>query len=375
MKIVFAGGGTGGHFYPIIAIAERVNKLVVEKKIVKCELYYFSTEPYDKSALYDNNITFKQITAGKWRRYFSIENFLDIPKIFIGIIQATIKLFLIYPDVVVGKGGYASFPTLFAARLLFIPVVIHESDTHPGRVNIWAKKFAKRVAVSYESSAQYFPKEKVAYTGHPVRTELIYSQKVGAHEYFGLSSSIQTVWFIGGSTGAEKINNIVLEALPHLVGKYQVIHIVGVNNMKIVEIEANAVLANNANKNRYKILPYLNILGMRMASGAADLVVSRAGSTIFEIAYWQLPSIIIPISKEVSHDQETNAFNYARTGACEVIEENNLSESVLFGEIDRILTHKNVYDSMVAGTKKFANKDGALEIAEEIINIAQSHEN
>lgn len=374
MKIVFAGGGTGGHFYPIIAIAERVNKLVVEKKIVKCELYYFSTEPYDKSALYDNNITFKQITAGKWRRYFSINNFLDIPKIIIGIIQATIKLFLIYPDVVVGKGGYASFPTLFAARILFIPVIIHESDTHPGRVNMWAKKFAKRIAISYESAAQYFPKDKVAYTGQPVRAEIIHPQVIGAHEYFNLSSQIKTVFIIGGSSGAEKINNVVLEALPNLLAKYQVIHVVGVANEKIMKIEADAILLNNPNKDKYKILPYLNVLGMRMAAGAADLIVSRAGSMIFEIAYWQKPSIIIPISKAVSHDQESNAFNYAKAGACIVMEEQNLSASIFYGEIDRILTHTEITTAMEEGTKKFAKQDGALVIAEEIINIAISHE-
>lgn len=374
MKIVFAGGGTGGHFYPIIAIAERVNKLVVEKKIVKCELYYFSTEPYDKSALYDNNITFKQITAGKWRRYFSVNNFLDIPKIIVGIMQATIKLFLIYPDVVVGKGGYASFPTLFAARILFIPVIIHESDTHPGRVNIWAKKFAKRIAVSYESAAIYFPKNKVAYTGQPVRTEIIHPQVIGAHEYFNLSSETKTVFIIGGSSGAEKINNVVLEALPNLLAKYQVIHVVGVANEKLMKIEADAILLNNPNKDKYKILPYLNILGMRMAAGAANLIVSRAGSTIFEIAYWQKPSIIIPISKAVSHDQESNAFNYAKTGACIVMEEENLSASIFYGEIDRILTHTEITKAMEEGTKKFAKQDGALVIAEEIINIAISHE-
>jgi UDP-N-acetylglucosamine--N-acetylmuramyl-(pentapeptide) pyrophosphoryl-undecaprenol N-acetylglucosamine transferase len=155
MKIVFTGGGTGGHFYPIIAIAEKVNQIIDRDKIVQAKLYYFSDDPYDKAALFDNGITFKQIPAGKMRVYFSVQNFFDMFKTFTGVVKAVFALFAIFPDVVVGKGGYSSFPTLLAARILGIPVVIHESDSYPGRVNVWAGKFARRVAVSFQEAAQY----------------------------------------------------------------------------------------------------------------------------------------------------------------------------------------------------------------------------
>ena len=143
MKIVFTGGGTGGHFYPIIAVAERVNQIIDDESIIGAKLYYLSDNPYDKEALFENSLTYQEINAGKMRTYFSLRNFLIYLKLF-GMISALFKVFLIYPDVVFGKGGYASFPTLLAAKILHIPVLIHESDSAPGRVNKWAGKFAKK---------------------------------------------------------------------------------------------------------------------------------------------------------------------------------------------------------------------------------------
>src|SRR3989344_5932004 len=149
MKIVFTGGGTGGHFYPIIAIAEEINTVVRERKLVNVRLYFFSNAPYDERALFENNIEFVRIRSGKWRRYFSLLNFFDLFKLSWGIAKSLIQLYLIYPDVVFSKGGYVSLPTVLAARVLGIPIVIHESDSRPGRTNLWAGKFAARIALSY----------------------------------------------------------------------------------------------------------------------------------------------------------------------------------------------------------------------------------
>ena len=161
MKIVFTGGGTGGHFYPIIAVVQKVNEIIDHEKIIGAKLYYISNSPYDKEMLFENGLLYEEVSTGKMRTYFSFKNFSDIFKIVFGIINATFKLFSIYPDVVFGKGGYASFPTILAARLLRIPVVIHESDSAPGRVNKWAGRFAKRVAVSFREAGEYFPRNKV----------------------------------------------------------------------------------------------------------------------------------------------------------------------------------------------------------------------
>jgi len=125
MKIVFTGGGTGGHFYPIIAVAQKVNQIIDKEKILQAKLYYISDSPYDKEMLFENGLAYEEVNAGKLRTYFSIKNFFDVFKTLAGIFAAVIKVYSIYPDVVFGKGGYASFPTLLAARILRIPVVIH----------------------------------------------------------------------------------------------------------------------------------------------------------------------------------------------------------------------------------------------------------
>ena len=375
MKIVFTGGGTGGHFYPIIAVAEEINNIAKEQKLLTPQLYYIAPEKYDARALYENGITFKKSPAGKIRRYFSIWNLIDKFKTIIGVIKATFQLFAIYPDVVFSKGGYASFPTVFAAKVLRIPVIIHESDAVPGRVNKWSGKFAEKIAVSYPEAVAYFDKDKVAFTGNPVRSDLFTLASEGAHEYLKLEKNIPTIFILGGSQGAKKINETLMEALPKLVDKYQIIHQTGKKNFEEIKSTTRIILEGTEYAHRYKAFGFLNTLAMRMSGGASDLVISRAGSgAISEIALWGLPSIIVPISKEVSHDQSKNAFTYARSGAAVVIEEKNFTPNLLISEIDRLLTDKILTKKMQDGAKEFAKPNAARKIAEGIIATALKHE-
>src|SRR3989338_8901713 len=194
MKILFTGGGSGGHFYPIIAIAEEVRRMAKEERLITPQLFFMSPEPYDKGLLFDNEITFIRVPTGKIRSYFSLRNALVLVRTAFGVLSAIITIFRIFPDVVVGKGGYGSFPALVAARLFNIPVFIHESDSVPGRVNRWAGKFAKRVAVSFPEAAHYFPKDKVAWTGQPVRAEIIKPAAPSeALEFFKFESNLPVI--------------------------------------------------------------------------------------------------------------------------------------------------------------------------------------
>jgi UDP-N-acetylglucosamine--N-acetylmuramyl-(pentapeptide) pyrophosphoryl-undecaprenol N-acetylglucosamine transferase len=375
MKIVFTGGGTGGHFYPIIAVAQKVNKIIDKENILGVKLYYISDSPYDKEMLFENGIIFEEVIAGKMRIYFSIKNFLDIFKMFFGSINAIFKMFTIYPDVVFGKGGYASFPVLFAARLLGIPVIIHESDSAPGRVNKWAGHFAKKVAVSFKEAASYFPVNTVAWTGQPIRVEIEHgAPKEEALQYFKLESNLPIVLILGGSQGAELINNTVLDALPRLIDSYQIIHQTGIKNFRTVKDQADVVLGANKNKLRYLPMPFLNPLDIKMAAGATTIVVSRAGSTLFEIASWGLPSILVPFAESNADHARKNAFNYARAGACSVIEEMNMSANILASEIERIANDDVVRERMIHSAKGFHKPDAAEKIAQAIIDMALSHE-
>ncbi|MEY2664567.1 MAG: hypothetical protein RIT04_375 [Candidatus Parcubacteria bacterium] len=380
MKIVFTGGGTGGHFYPMIAIVEAIRKHAQDRKIIPPKIYYFSTSRYNPRALFDNEIEFVQVPAGKIRRYFSILNFTDIFVTAIGIVKAIISLFSVYPDVVFGKGGYASFPTLFAARLLRIPVVIHESDSHPGRVNAWAAKFARYIALSYPDAADEFKKispktvERIAYTGNPIRDGIRLPLSNGAIEFLNLEEGVPCIMILGGSLGSAVINDAVIDSLPELVKTIQIIHQTGKKNFKEVSATAEVVLKDNPNASRYHAFEYLNDLAMRMSAGVSSVVVSRAGSTIFEIANWGLPSILIPLPEAISHDQTKNAFAYARTGACVVIAEHNLSSHILTAEIKKIIENKNTQDSMKSKTQAFRRPDAALALADALLAIGLEHE-
>ncbi len=375
MKIVFTGGGTGGHFYPIIAVAQKINQIIDRDNIVGAKLYYVSDSPYDKEMLFENRLLYEEINAGKMRTYFSFKNFSDIFKMFFGAINGIYKLFSIYPDVVFGKGGYASFPTILAARILRIPIVIHESDSVPGRVNKWAGRLALRVAVSFKETADYFPKNKVAWTGLPLRTEIEHpASRSEALQYFKLEKNLPVILILGGSQGAELINNAVLDALPKLVKNFQIIHQTGINNFKNVAAQAQIALDSSREKARYLPFAFLNPLAMKMAAGVATIVVSRAGSTLFEIASWGIPSIIIPITETNGDHQRKNAFSYAHSGACNVIEEMNITANILISEIERITGNKNIQDKMSRSALAFNKPDAAYKIARELVDIALSHE-
>ncbi len=378
MKIVITGGGTGGHFYPLMAVAESIQKQAREQKLLEPRIYYIGPNEYNPKELFDRGIEFIRVPAGKRRinakGFNKIKNIFDIFRMGIGCVVGFIRMFFLFPDVVFAKGGYTSFPALFAARILGIPVIIHESDSVPGRVNLWASKFAKRVAVSFKESAEYFDKAKVAYTGNPVRAELHNPLKIGAHEYLQLDPTMPVIGILGGSTGARKINDVLMECVRELILDYQIVHQTGKSNFEIVKGTSNLVLDGSSHPERYKPVDYLSTMSMRMLGGVADVIVSRAGSGLFEIALWGVPSVLIPIADSHGDHQRKNAFNYARAGACVVIEESNLTAQILINEVKKIINNREVHDKMAQSAKAFSRSDAADVIAHEVLNIALSHE-
>jgi len=149
MRIVLAGGGTGGHFYPLIAIAEAVEDIALERKLIEPELIYLGPAPFYRTALLEHDIRYEAAPAGRVRRYASILNVFDAFKTLWGIFRATLQLHRLYPDIVFSTGGFAAFPTLWAARRLQIPVVSYDADATPGRVSLWSAKFARWIGVAH----------------------------------------------------------------------------------------------------------------------------------------------------------------------------------------------------------------------------------
>lgn len=378
MTIAFTGGGSGGHFYPIIAIAEALKDLIREEHLIEPELYYLAPTPFDEKALFENSIAFVRIPAGKVRRYAALQNITDLFVTLRGIVAALIVLFRIYPDIVVSKGGYASVPTVLAAWILRIPVIIHESDAKPGRANLLAARFATKIAISFDSAARYFPEKvqgKIARTGIPIRKALMRVEAEGAEQYLELERGIPTILILGGSQGAVKINETVLSSLAELIAFANVIHQTGPANFKNVAAVGQVVLKDNPQKARYHPVNYLDQVSMQRVASVASIVVSRAGAnSIAEIGLWKKPAILIPIPESISHDQRMNAYAYAKTGAAIVLEENNLTPHLFVAEIQRITQDPGLAERMGNSAKGFTDPDAARILAREVLALALPHE-
>ena len=382
MRIVFIGGGTGGHFYPLIAIAEEINQNAWEHQMVQPKKYYLGPSPYDEKALYNTDIKFVYCPAGKVRRskdiLSKIKNFFSLFSIFFGSLKAIVTLLIIFPDVVFSKGGYASFPALIAARILRIPVVIHESDSVLGRVTKWSASFATHIAISYPEAEKYLHekhREKTALVGIPIRKQLRHNPNTNAYKLLQIDPKVKTVAILGGSSGAQFINENVLDALPSMLEKYQVVHQVGKKLYENTKRETDTILKTAKKIHTYRPIPFLDEFRMRALYTAADVIITRAGSgTLYEIAEWGIPAIVIPIREEVSHDQKKNAYAYARSAGGIVIEEQNLSPNLLLAQIDSVLGNSETCKQLSEKAKKFSKPGAAEKIAKLLTDILKSHE-
>ncbi|MEX0917559.1 MAG: UDP-N-acetylglucosamine--N-acetylmuramyl-(pentapeptide) pyrophosphoryl-undecaprenol N-acetylglucosamine transferase [Candidatus Paceibacterota bacterium] len=373
MRIVLVGSGTGGHFYPLIAIAESI-RAADRSNNTDTELFFVGPEPYNQDALDSQRISFVYCPAGKRRLYRSIRNYLDVGKTAFGFFVAFWRLLLLYPDVVMSKGGYTSVPVILAAWLLRIPIVIHESDAVAGRGNKLAAHFARYIAIAHDDAAAFFPKEKVALVGMPIRTSFFVQAK-DPYTPLGIPTDRPVVLVTGGSLGAERINNLILNSLDELLPFFTILHQTGPLHEEKIRKSAASLITDPALQSRYVAYGTLPADRMAMALDAAAIVIARAGSgTIFEIALKGKPSILIPIPEDISRDQRSNAYSYARSGAATVIEEQNLTDDLLVSEIRRILEDKTAYQDMQTAARNFTVPDAADKLADTLISIGKEHE-
>jgi UDP-N-acetylglucosamine--N-acetylmuramyl-(pentapeptide) pyrophosphoryl-undecaprenol N-acetylglucosamine transferase len=376
IRIGFTGGGTGGHFYPLIAVAEEIRHKYAGQDI---SLFNFGDSPYSAEDLKNNNIQFVKISSGKSRLYSSFSNFLDYFKVSWGVVQAMGKLAVVYPDVIFSKGGYVSFPVLVAARLLRIPVVAHDSDTICGRATIYAAKFAKIVCVAWPEGGEYLQKytridpSRIVYTGLPIRFGLNPNhprESYAFSEFNRFDPRIPTILIIGGSQGAENINNVVIKSLGQLLPNVQVIHQTGQANFERVKKLTDELLRDMPEKKSYIPVGTLSSDEIRNAYSMVSLVVSRGGSQMLEFFAYGLPSIVIPIPQDISRDQRSNSFAAMRRGASVVIEEKNLTSTILLSEIRRLVANPDLLTEMKEAAKKSARLDAAEQIADILLHIA-----
>ena len=382
MRIGLVGGGTGGHFYPLMAVAEILREKYDKQDL---HLYYFGPEKYNPAYLEANKIHFVHIPAGKNRLYSSGQNYLDIFKILRGIFWSMIKLPIYYPDVIFSKGGFTAYPVLFAAWILRIPVVEHDSDTVPGRVSLKFAKYSKLIAVGWSEGGKYFlntaqvKEEKIMDTGLPVRKVLnpMYKQEKTAEnqnkQFPFINKSLPLISILGGSQGSLIINEAIEAALPQILPFAQVIHQTGKEGFHVTKQSTDKLLEKLESKKNYYCQDFFNEPQIREIYENSTLIVMRAGSQILETFMWGVPTILIPIKEEVSRDQTSNAFSAMRRGAAIVIEEKNLTPHILQNEILELLQDNKKLAHMSASARESAKYDASEKIATILLKYCKSH--
>lgn len=375
-RIVLTGGGTGGHVFPLLAVANELEQ-IKQTKNLNVELFYFgaTTGPvsFDPAMFESRGIQVVPIRSASPSNATSpLQRLVSWFQNFLGLFQCLWHLWRVMPDVVFSKGGFGAVPVVAVSFLYRIPVIIHESDAIPGRVNLISKKFASRIAISFEKAAQFFPMEKTALVGNPTRRTFFEpGNKKKALRFFGFKQGIPVLFIYGGSQGAQALNNLILNILPDLVNEYQIIHQCGTKNYSMVFQEAEFMLKGKPNQQRYRLFGFLDEVQAKHAYTCADLVISRAGSAnIFEIAAMAKPSILIPFPYSAGDHQRENAYAYARNGAAMVLEEGNLKSGILLQTIRFLLSDQARLKQMVKSAKEFSKPQAAYIVAQELLRVS-----
>jgi len=374
-RILLTGGGSGGHVYPLLAVADALKKFGGGQGL-NLNLYYVGPKDSYAKILSEKGIDVRGIPAGKLRRYLSIENIFDIPKIIFGLIAALWTVFWIMPDAIFSKGGTGALSVVVAGWFYRIPIIIHESDATPGLTNLLSARFASRIAVGFESALAYFNPKKTALVGAPVREELLAGRLASetAKEQLGFDPKEPLMLILGGSQGSERINQFILANLENLAKEAQILHQTGVANFQEAEKLSRAALLSvpvkTAAVRRYRAVPYLED-DYKAALSAADLVIARAGSgTINEIAAFGIPAILIPLLESANDHQRLNAYEFAKTGAAVVIEEENLLPGLFLNQLKSVIKNPETLGKMSAASAKFFKPGAAEIIAQEIMRMA-----
>jgi len=365
MKILFTGGGTAGHVFPIIAVTRELRKMGVD-----AEFFFIGPkDEYISIFLSQEDIKARWVLAGKIRRYFGwkslLQNIFDIFfKLPIGFIQSLFHVFLIGPDLVFSKGGYGSVSPIIAAQLLQVPIFLHESDIAPGLANRFTSKLVPKIFVAFPiAQTEYFPAKKMISIGNPMRKELLNGDSAKAKKLFRLVGGKPLLLILGGSQGANKINDTMLAILPEILADFEIIHQVGEKNIKQIKAETKVITSKGLAK-FYHQIGLLREIELRDAFSACDLVISRAGAgSIFEIAAVGKPSILIPLSLSAQNHQVKNAYAYANKGAALVLEETNLTPRFFLEKVKRLFAHPEELEKMSQKAREFSKPDSAKVVA------------
>lgn len=382
MRIVLTGGGTGGHVLPFESLIEAIRTLYAKEKDTlpghvdpeELQISFLGvSNPEIDKFFQRSDISVTHIPSGKMRRYASVLTIFDLMfKLPLGIIIALWKMWNIMPDVVISKGGYGSIPTVLAAVVYRIPILLHESDVVPGSANAAIMRFASAITIGFAVSKEYLQaySKKLFVTGTPVRLTLPHTSKQSSKQTFGFPENEILLLVMGGSQGAKQINEALLSVLPDIIDTMCILHIAGPTQHEAVAKVASEILQSSPRKAFYKSVAYL---GETMASAlmAADVVVARAGaSSLAEIARLRVPSLIIPLADSANDHQRKNALAFEAAGGALVLDPSNLSPHLLEQGIRRLVTDSELRATLSSNLEVLDFPNAATDIAKLTFQLA-----
>ncbi|MDR3349234.1 MAG: undecaprenyldiphospho-muramoylpentapeptide beta-N-acetylglucosaminyltransferase [Acidaminococcales bacterium] len=364
MRVIISGGGTGGHIYPALAIAEQLRESASQIRI----FFVGSKDGLENSILANYDYEFLPIEVSGFSRKLSGETVRSVRRALTGLRQAWKIIKKIKPAIVIGTGGYVCGPVVLAAWLSGVKTCIQEQNAVPGVTNRILSNFANKIFLGNPAAGKYFARKKsVSVTGNPIRSDIITVDRHSAQKKLGLNQGITTILVSGGSRGAMSINNAMLNVHERLCRcpDVQVLHITGESGYEsvVAELSQSAREAKNI-----KIVPYMD--EMPLALAAADLAVFRAGALgMSELAARGIPSILIPYPYATDNHQECNARSFERENAAILVRDRELTGDSLYSLIDILLKDKNRLSGMADAVKKLGRPDAAKKIAADILTM------
>lgn len=360
LKFILSGGGTGGHIYPAVAIANELKSRYPDAEF----LFVGAKDKMEMQKVPQAGYKIVGLWIAGLQRKFTLENALFPLKLIDSLFKSRKILKDFKPDVVIGTGGFASGPLLYMANSLQIPTLIQEQNSYPGITNKLLSKKANKICVAYENLEAFFPKEKMTLTGNPVRQDLIdiKSKKTEALNYFNLSGIKQTVLVLGGSLGARRINQLI----EHELNKFHELNVQVIWQCGKLYFDEYS----KYNSEQVKVLAFID--RMDLVYAASDIVISRAGaSSVSELCIVGKPVIFIP-SPNVAEDHQTkNAQSIVDKKAALMIKESELDSqfSIVF---EALLKDIGKQEQLSINSKQLAKPDATKEIVDQIIKMIYS---
>ena len=383
-KIVIAGGGTGGHIYPAIGIAQALQRLDASIDIA----FIGGSDKLESTLVPQHGFRFLPISVAGFPRRLTLQWLPTIWKVFHGLIQSLRYMKALKPDVVIGTGGYVSGPVLLAGLLCKIPIAIQEQNASVGLTNGILARWADAAYLAMESiheNNSFRRTTRIEITGNPIRPAIsAFPRGEETYRKFGLHPERKTIFVMGGSQGAHAINETIVDALPHLIeyaDQIQIVHQTGAMEVEKVQDAYDRTLASHRTANStpiqdskarvgdsgflYCVKPFFD--SVEEIYSIADVMVCRAGGmTIAEVTACGIPAIFIPLPSQTGNNQVLNAHTVAEKGAAVVLEQGTFTVEALVQHLTNMTLDENTHERMVTASRALGKPNASNDIAESI---------